>query len=327
MNFNDLQEACWRFLGQHDTGNRVDWQRQEVRDAINNTQLELHSAFPWLWQSVRESTLSLVNGTATYALNDWCLRPLAFWTEGTAAHKVMFRQPRIADRDGSRNTSQSFGSLGPYELCWTPRSTTAAVSGTAGATTEGSATITKTAGTDWASAHVGRMLRLKGESEDYSISAVASATSLTADRVFRGRITGLGTTGVSANYSAVKWEIGPPGRFQVKFLPAPTTSVTVYYRYIALPRRLVNADETPELPEEHHDLLWKGGLRMLSALKEDDASWQRFTAEYGAGVELLERRNIDDIDSEDAPHFETTLNNDAYQGLPNDAHFRDRRWY
>src|SRR3990167_4945374 len=130
MNFSDLQEACWRFLGQHDTGNRIDWQRQEIKDAINRTQYEVHQAAPWLWQSVRESSLALVNGTATYALNDWCARPLAFWTADSTAHKVMFRQPRIADRDGSRNSSASFGSLGPYEFVWTPRSTSAVLAGT-----------------------------------------------------------------------------------------------------------------------------------------------------------------------------------------------------
>lgn len=318
MNYNDLQEAVWRFLGNHDTANRVDWRRQEIRDAINMALDEIGTIAPFLWPLNRESTVSLVAGTATYTLDDWCQRALAFWTSDTSAHKIRYNNPRNADRNGMRNTNAAFGTLGPYDLTWAPRNTAAALAGAAASATEGGLTITGLTGL--ASTHVGRMIRLNGEDQDYKIVSI-SVTTATVDKKIKSRLTGLGTTGLGGNYSAVRWEIGPVGRLQIQILPTPTVTKTINYRFYALPRRLLNNDETPELPTEYHHLLWKGALRWITGFNEDQNNYSMFKAEYEQGIEMLKRQDQEDMDSEDSPHYDSTL--DQYVGgLPVDVSFR-----
>lgn len=321
MNFSDLQERCWQFLGYHDTGNRLDWARQNIKDALNETLDELCAAAPFQFNLTREGTIALVNGTATYGIDDWVKRPIEFWTADIAAHKVYLRLPRKADRDGARNTSASFGSLGPYEMTLAPRTSTAVKSGTAASATEGSTTVTKVGGTDWTSADIGRMLRLNGEAEDYKITAVGGVTSLTVDKAVKGRLSGIGTTGTGAGYSSVRWEVGPPGRFQIQILPTPNVARTLNYRAIVNPRRMISQDDTPEVAVEYHHLLWKGALRMIALVREDSKSRAEFVQEYLSALDILRRSDQDDADSEDPAHYETLLDMHP-RGIPVDAAFR-----
>lgn len=325
MNFNDLQEACWRYLGRHDSGNRLDWQRQEIRDAINRAYDEVVSAVPFMSTLVEENTISLVNGTSIYTLNDWVKRPLSFWTVDSAAHKVQLRLPRGVDRDGSRST-QNYSTLGPYQLALGMRTATATKSGTSATVAEGSTSLTKSGGSNFASTDVGRMIRLNGEDADYKIAAYVSTSAVTLDRAVRSRLTGLGTTGVGSGYTSVRWEMGPVGRFQLNIVPTPTVSGTLYYRYYRLQRRLVNADDTPEIPEEYHFLLWVGALKWLRDFDEDSESYARAKQEYVEALENLRQMQHDDIDSDEVPPFDTQLYEPGVP-LQRDVSFRGSRMY
>ena len=321
MNLGDLEEAVWRSLGLHDQGNRLDWRRQEIRDALNMALDEVSQAGPLTFSLMREGAIALVAGTDTYALDDWTKRPIGFYTTDAAAHKVMMRLPRAADRDGSRAGNAVFGALGPWQLTLAPRSSTAAKSGDAASAAEGSVTVTKVGGVAWSTVtDVGRMLRLNGENGDYKITAVAGANSLTVDRPVRGRLAGTNVTGVGVGYTTKRWEIGPPGRFQIQILPKPSEARTLPYRYQAQPRRVLSASDTPELLEEYHHLLWKRTLHWISGFNEDDASYARFAQEYGAALQELRLRDADDMDSEESANYESMLDGgNMPRGLPNDA--------
>lgn len=303
MNYVSLQEEMWTALGLHDPAQRLDWRRQKIKDALNTVLVEIADACPYLWNLVRESTLALVASTGTYYLNDWCRRPMSFYTTDSAAHKVASRHPRNADRDGSRSTTLSIsGTNGPWQLTWTPHNTSGAKTGAAASATEGATSITGLSGL--AAVDVGRMIRLNGEENDYQIVSQAT-TSCVVDRAVRARLTGLGTTGVGAGYTSVRWEIGPPGRYRVQILPAPSEAYTLPYRYLAHPRKLVNTDETPELPEEFHHLMWKGALRLIGLHSDNDKKVALYGAEYAAALDLLRQRDQDLVDVEEGPHYES----------------------
>lgn len=324
MNKNDLMERLWSMLGQHETGQRPDWRTQHLSDALNLKLEEVASANPFLWELVRESTLSIVAGTSDYTLDDWAMRPMQFWTEGTSAHRVAARNYRITTRDGSRNSGSAYTTNGPFEYVLLPRSTTAGSSGTAASSTYASTTITKSGGTDWTSADIGKMIRLNGEENDYKITAVGGVTSLTVDRATRGKLTGQGTSGTPSNYSSVKWEISPPGRCRIKILPTPTSASTVYYSYVAYPRRLINATDVPEISDNFHHLLWKGAIAECGAFNEDPGVYQIYKAEYEQALQGLKDSNREDQDVDEPPYFATQLDCDV-RGFPRDVAFRGGR--
>lgn len=341
MNFGNLEEKCWQFLGCHDTANRIDWRRQEIRDAINSAQDEITSAAPFLNELVRESYFDVVTGVVEgtaevllivtptaprtgkiYTLSDWCRRPLSFWTEDSTAHKVEMKWPRSFDRDGSRNSNLAPLSVGPFNLTPHPRSSAA---GTTDASVSASEASTSITAAQAAASDVGKMVRLNGEDSDYKITVVTSpgaAATLTTDRAIRGRLTGLGTTGVGADYSAIGAVISPPGRYRIFMNPAPTATQTLYYRYMAYARRLVNPTDVPELPVEQHHLLWKGALRMIAGLDRKDSAYGIYTNEFDRAVAQYREADVDDVDSNDVPNYESALTNDWHGSIPADV---DRR--
>ena len=319
MNFNDLQEACFRFLGLHDSAQRPDWRRQEVKDALNTSLDEVASQPPFLWNLVREADLSVVASTSVYTLDDWVAKPLFIWKSDTG-HKIRFINYRLSGRDHSRYPNAVPASLGPWELTWYPRSS-ALLSGTAASATEAATSVTGLSGLTDANS-VGRMVRLNGEDGDYKVLSQTGGTAATVDRAVRSRLTGLGTTGVGAGYTSVRWELSPRDRFCIKFLPTPAEASTVRYSFLALPRRLVNASDTPEIKEGFHHLLWKGALCKLGAFGEDDASYQRFKGEYEQARDELRKADNDESDSEDSPYFESLLGGDGFDPRPVDTYSR-----
>ena len=336
MNFGDLQEQCWGFLGYLDTGQRLDQTRQQVKDAINAAQAEIANASPLAWGLTRESSLAIISGTALYTLDDWCERLLEMWCLDPIAQKVTLRLPRAADRIGIRSTSLGVPEGGPYEVVWYQDTTDAAKSGASGSSTgatvtEGSQSVSKgSSGTAWAASDVGRRLRFNGEDSDYKIATYSSATSITVDRPVRARIKGTGTTGVGAGYTQVRWEIGPAGLKRIQLLPSPTSSATLYYRYMVKPRRLINLDDVPEVPnEDFHHLLWKGALAHMTLLKEDLERYGAFRNEYAAALADWRRRDAEVVaDGEDRPHIRGLDERTAERYLPG-TYFRggSRRLY
>lgn len=321
MNLLDLQEICYRHLGlavsSPGSSSIPLWRVQEVRDAINATIEEIAASSPFLWNLVREGTVSLVAGTSVYYLNDWCRRPLMLWTEDSSAHKVRFTNYRMSSRDGSRNSNATYGTLGPWELTWYPRNTDAVLSGAAASATEDATSITGLAGlTD---AMIGRMIRLNGEENDYRIVS-HTTTACVVDRKVKARVSGVSTT-TSGGYSSVKWEIGPPGRYRFTIRPTPNVAGTLYYSYVALPRKLINANETPEIPDMFHHLIWKGAVSKVALFDKDQTTYGLFQPEYQAGLESLRQQDQDDADVEDGPHYESSLRTDPRM-LPQDVYYR-----
>jgi hypothetical protein len=233
-----------------------------------------------------------------------------------------------------RSTGLAAPAEGPYEPVWYPDTTTAAKSGDAGSTAgatvaEGATAVSKSGGTAWASSDVGRRMRFNGEDADYMVATYSSANSIAVDKAVRGRLTGTGVTGVGAGYAAVKWEIGPPGLKRIQLLPAPTGSATLYYRYIVKPRRLVNSDDVPEVPNEaFHHLIWKGALSHMTLLKEDLERYGAFRNEYAASLADWRTRDAEVVaDAEDRPYIRGLDNRTAERYLPGTYFRGGRRTY
>lgn len=314
MNLQDLMEKLFIETGHPDTGSdRPDYLFQQYKDCLNTAQDEIAATCaPSMEHLIRETTLSIIGGTQDYMLGDWVQRPLSMWTQDIFAHKVRFRRPGTADRDGSRNTVLVPYVLGPYMCSLLPRTNVPALSGAAGSSTGATATegaLTVVFGASNAvltAAVVGRMLRLNGESADYLITAQDGSHTVTVDRPIVSRVRGLGVSNLGPGYAATtcRWEIGPVGRFQLRFLPTPKDSSTLFLRYMAYPRKLIHLSDTPELQEDMHYLIWKGALRAVSATKQNDPMYQMYTNEYATAIALLKASDIDDTDSSDGPHVE-----------------------
>ena len=321
MNFNDLQESVFRFMGYQTSEQRYDYIRQQIKDDINHTLDAIVHSMPFAWWMVRETTLPLVSGTSVYTLDDWVVRPLAFWTEDTSAHPVRFRDPSEMDSSGARNESASYVSRYPI-MAWYPPTTSATLTGTDGAVTEGASTVTKTGGTAWSTAHTDKMIRIQGEDADLKISA-PTANSLTIDRAYRARISGNGVTGVGSSLSSVKWEISPPGRYRVVVRPTPTESQTLYYRYLKQHQRLLNTDEVPELPTEYHHVLLAGTLMRNTMFTEKNPAHSMYMQHYYQGLERLKAEDRISVGECGQLQYASPIHRNPGIGyMPNDAQSR-----
>lgn len=308
MNLGDLMEKVFIETGSPDpSSDRPDYVWQRNKDAINTAMDELAATCaPSLQFLTRETTITVLAGQSDYPINDWCQRPLSMWVEGPFATQIEFRKALSADRDGSRNSLLVPLQFGPYQVALLPRTTIPALSNVPGATTGAAATegtptvVIGSANAVLTADAVGRMICLNGDAEDYRITAQASRT-ITVDRAIRSRISGLGVSHVGAGYAntATCWEIGPSGRFMLRFLPAPNAPFTAFVRYMAYPRRMVNLTEKPELQSDMHHLLWKGALRAIGATKQNDAMYQMYTKEFADALANLKASDIDDYSSPD----------------------------
>ncbi len=329
MNFGDLVEELWKFTGHPDTGSdRPDYLRQSFRDEINKTISEICAiSAPQTFALVREATLALVAGTDTYYADDWCQRILSmYFTDPSSGYtySLRFRRPRNVDMDGSRSPNLVQGQLGRFQVTLAPRTNAAVLSGINGSTTgasatEGAFTITTGSGTPVASSsYVGNMIKLNGDYGDYKILSASNTREYTVDRPIRSRISGVtvAVNGYGAGYTNVKWEISPPGRYRVQFLPKPTIAQTVNYRYMALPRKLLSNDDVPEILEEYHHLIYKGACLKVAAAKENAGLYGIYQTEFNDAMAQMRKSDIDDVDSTDAPQYEKLGANRMQYDLP-----------
>ncbi len=334
MNMRDIMEDIWGNLGMPDTAslNRTDATRQKIRDKVNEAQGALAATCaPSLNFLKRETTITLVAGTQDYLINDWCQRPLSMWLEGSNAHPIFFRKALLADWDGSRNSSYYVGELGPWQVTLLPRTTTPLLGNIAGANTgitgaedALTATVATSGNAVFTDAVVGRMLTFNGEDNDYRIESQSSRT-LTLDKPIKARLRGDGTTGLGAGYAAAtaRWEIGPPGRFKLRFLPTPTAAATVYVRYMAYPRFLIGDSDTPELQRDMHSLLVKGAMKGMATTKQNTELFGLWQAEFERQLKDLRRSDMDDISSGDVARPET-LETGLTMEVPRDLYSRSR---
>lgn len=314
MNFQDLTDTLRIKSGYSDLSATTfkDSRLQEYRDAINATLGEISSTCaPSFFALTRETQINLIAGQQYYEINDWCQRLLTLYTTDIAAHKLQYMRPRNADATGIRNPNIVYPPLGPYGYTDGMRSPTALFSAASGSNTgatvaEGGTTVTFGSGVTLTNTVLNRMLRLNGEGGDYKVTQVTTTPpcSVVIDKPFVSRLRGDGTSNVGTGLTNVRWEIGPPGRVVIQILPMPTANKSLTCRYMALPRTLLNTNDTPEIQQEYHELIWMGGLRHVMASKQNPEAYQMYTTEYANAIALFKKSDIDDVESDDSPRIE-----------------------
>lgn len=328
MNFKDFQEDVWRFKGVHDSTLRHDFEVQQVKDDVNRAMDDIYLSAPYFWHMLRESSLSVVANTSTYALNDYCVKPLSFWTEDQYAHKISFLSPRDVDRIGLRNSTIRGVEPGPFTVTWTPATTSAAKYGASGASegvtlTNGSTTVTKSGGTAWASSDIGSIIKFHGEDEDYKVATFTNANSITIDKAYTARLTGTGTTGTATAPSNARWELTPIGTYQIKFVPTPQSTATVKYRYCARPRRLILQDDTPELPGQYQYLIALGAIMRTGKYAENPGAYKMYLEQYVNGLDKFIKEDRIEMDEEYQSFWESPVRRASYKTvLPQDVYYR-----
>lgn len=331
MNFRDQLEQLYKVTGHTDTSaTRPNHRLQQFRDALNNSLDKVcATCSPKLDRLVRVGSISVtpastvaanpvpppdIQGIAidgysgVYFVNDWCRKILSVYTQNEAAHEVQFRRPKAMDRDGSRNSLNSWAILGPYHLTPAPRTSVARTTGAAatltGATiSEASTTVDLGASVPaLGNAYVGRMFRVNGEQEDYYITDAAGngGRRLTLDKPYISRVRGDGVAAGSGQTDA-RWEISPAGQQRIQFLPLPNETVTVFYRYMAKPRRMIGLSDVPEIDEEYHALIWQGALKEVMAGKQNDKAYQMWMNQYEEGMANLKVDDDDSYSSDEPP--------------------------
>jgi hypothetical protein len=325
VNFNELIETVWDQLGYQADGTRLACTLQAIRRGINTAYDECAEKSFALESLKRESSISLVADQSVYLLNDWVRRLVSLKTI-TNAHKIPLHTGKIVDHEGMRESTIALSS-GPWDAMRWERTTTAAKEGTNGSLAEAGTAFTQTGGDDLVSAEdVGRMLRMKGERNDYKITVVGGVGAATIDRAHRGLLTGNGAGAANhaaSDYSGERWQVGPPGRVRIKLLPAVSAATTLYFDAIWQHRTLINPWDEPEIPENFRHLLWKGCLKYM-ALRDSDAQMaQVWIQEYEAAMERYEQRDGDEGEDEEVkPRILSTLHSGVGASRFDDGAYR-----
>jgi hypothetical protein len=289
MNFEDMQEAVWRAYGrQHSSTNtRKDYELQECKDSLNAALDEIFNAHSYYWSYVRTGAIAFDDGTAVYALDDFCRKVIDWYTvdEGGYSGQVKFMLPSQLEDAGLRTVNSS--SFHPTITWYAPR-LAALSSGTNGAINEGSKVFTS-AGASFTSSLVGKKIIINGRDNRLKVATVDSNTQVTLDREWRGQLRGIGTTNVPANITGASYEIGPVGTKQIEVLPTSASIGTIYYRYVAEHPKLLSPTDRPDfLPEQFHSILVDGGIsRMARFAVEDQGRFASYFASYQRGLEYI----------------------------------------
>lgn len=327
MNFATLQEVVWRTLGIHESAAKYDYRTQEIKDALNLALFEIADVAPYLTLLTEHFTLSVTNGTAVYALDEYVTRILEFWTEDDQAHRIAQLAVKRTTRNGMRNTNLVYGSLGPWNLTREPALQTALMSGAAASATgvsvaEGGTSLTFGASITLTTAINGLSIRFDGEDEDYLITYVG-AQSATIDKAYKGRLSGLGTTGVGSGKTNAAWEIRPGPIEQIKFLPTPTASATVKYRGVVRPRRMILDTDVPRLNKMYHDILWKRALSYVNLTNDEGERASAYLQLAEKRVqELKDQDRAEDSDNDEAPFIAALEERTPRNFMPPGVSFR-----
>lgn len=293
MNFQALRESLYREAGKQQSGQRPNYFLQQVDDCINNAIDRIKKATQWWNYDIRIGSLSIVSGTKTYDLNDFCLLPISFWTEGDEAHPITLVQVKEMDYSGLRSTEVLEAENGPYRYSWYPRRHTTSKQGVCNIT-EDDATVAATSwsvGSSFATTDVGKRIRFQGREIDFEILSRTDANTIELNRNWRGLLTGTGTSGTSGNLSSGKFEISPPGIWQVEFNPEPSEAQTVYYRYVRMWTKLLHNDETPALPEDYHYIIPYGARAELLRYLKDFEAADRAEATFQGSIKKMQEQD------------------------------------
>lgn len=306
MNLYDMEESVWRLVGKHDTSQRMNCDRQEIRDGLNYACQDLAMSLSLPSTLRREGTLSIVPGTATYDLDDWVAYPLDFKVVGESDDwRLDGVNPQRGYMESGRYNVQ--GPDGPREFLTGPRSSANYYENTLNGTVAEGATSITVASATATSALIGRRLRFQGETGDYRVTAVGSTTSITVDREIRARMTGRSATGNGGGYaSGTRIEVGPIGCIQITTRPIPTTAHSWKYLYIKKPQVMLNTYDVPEIAEPYHEAIVKGAAaRYLEYLGQVEKA-QIFEGQANRSIDKMLKRDKDDLPDRSPVRFART---------------------
>ena len=326
MNYVDIQERCWSYLGFPDgsVDDRNNWRLQAIRDAINNSYAEIMTKDHIAWRLIREADISTTSGTSVYQINDFCNRPNRFWTEDDNGGEIKF----ISRKDGQKylmnSAVQGSSSRADY-IIPSPVTTTAGKTITC-SINEADQTLTRSSGDSFASTDVGSMVRIKGEGGGYEIQTFTDTDNVELNKPYLTRVTGRGST-AGGNLSNIEVEVSPPGRYQIEIVPANQITGTIkceYYRYVD---PLVNDTDTPyHLPEQYHHAILYGALAEMDWLDESGRAtdWKKLQLAVLSRIEAEEAdsgASFSQMDYEGfhkmASHYGHPVQPDQYgRGLP-----------
>lgn len=308
MNYGDLQEAVFSWLGYQESGQRKDHLRQRVKDACNKAVRKILYQKPVFYNLRKSTSFSTTSGTTGYYLADDVMMPISLWREGTNAGKLKFVDLDQINYAGFRNTNATTSGDGILTYTVSVKDTSAAKSGTACSVTEGTTTVTGLSGID--SGDVGAIIRLNAEKDEvYRIDSVTSATEVELNRAYRARLTGVGTTGTGSGLSSKKWEVSPPMRWKLDILPTPGSSETIYYDYISSYDGLVNTDESIDvIPVEFEHLVETcAKYNMANFKKMDPQERMLLKAELQEGIRELHKLDIPQLQPNFKAYYKSTL--------------------
>jgi hypothetical protein len=293
VNRGEMAERVFNEMGFPD-GVLMDATRQNVYDYLNEALDYMMDAHVSYWGHTRETTISVVADTGTYEISDWCLYPLSIWTQGNSPIQITWQHPEDLDRNGQRGTNATSAGPNPADVEWYEDTRSAAASGTDASVADAGTAVTKSTGDDFVAAHVGRMIRFGGEGHLYKVGAVGGVNALTLSKAYAARRSGDDQNNTGSNFSSGTWEIGPPGRVQVRFVPTPSTAVTVYVRYRELHDQLLRDTDSPDyLPRTaQHGLVDYAIMRALDAMGKQ-AGAAKAEARWNRCVDKLFKRAID----------------------------------
>ena len=297
MNFQAAQEAIFRDLGLQTSSERIAWQVQEVRDALNWSLDRIMTRTGYWYTFVRTGTISIVSGTSGYELGDDVLMPICFWRQGTDPDKVWFISPEEVDRLGFRSTA-SYPANG--RACqYTSMQGRFTASKTVVCSTISATLCTRTSGDLLAATDIGKRVRINGEAPDYYITAVAGdLTTCTLDRGYVARASGEADFAEVTTASSATIEISPGPVRKIEVTPTPGTADTGYFRYARRWKYMLANTDVPDALEEHWHWLWIAGARLqLKAFIEKPEIYGIYKGEFEQGVQELRSRNRPVIES------------------------------
>jgi len=292
MNFQAAQEALFRDLGLQSSTERIAWQVQEVRDALNWSVDRIMTRALYWYTFVRTGSITIVNGTSGYELGDDCLMPLSFWRQGEQPDSIKFISAEEVDRLGFRSTS-SYSAQGPAEQYSSMQGRFTA-SKTIVCSTISGTLLTRSSGDSFATTDIGKRVRINGEAPDYYITAIAATpNTATLDRGYVARASGEDPFAEVTTATTATVEVSPGPVRKIEIVPTPATGDTAYYRYARRWKYLLANTDTPDAIEEHFHWVWIVGAKLqIKAFLEKPDLYGIYKGEFEQGITEMKARNM-----------------------------------
>jgi len=241
---------------------------------------------------VRTGTITIVNGTSAYELGDDCLLPLSFWRQGQSPDSIKFISAEEVDRLGFRSTA-TWSAQGRAEQ-YTSSQGRFTASKTVVCSTISGVTLTRTSGDSFATADIGKRVRINGEAADYYIATItASPNACTLDRGYVARASGEATFAEVTTASTATVEISPGPIRKIEIVPTPATADTAYYRYSKRWKYLLANTDVPDALEEQWHWLWIIGAKLqIKAFLEKESMYAIYKGDFEQGISELRAQNM-----------------------------------